>query len=108
MLEYRGVCECGNSRKQVNQDSILMRSNKRCGLFAVSDGIGGLSSGEMASGKVTEALSNWWDAALPRIACGSITDAADELENVIQSVNDELLSGTVRCGATIVLLFDYQ
>ena len=104
MLEFRGVSERGNSRKQVNQDSILMCSNGACGLFVVSDGIGGLASGEVASRKVTAALRNWWDVASSRISSSPITSAADELEDVVLSVNDELLSGTVRCGATIVSL----
>lgn len=104
MLEFRGISERGNSHKQVNQDSILMRSNGSCGLFAVSDGIGGLAGGEIASGRITEALCNWWDSVLPRISNSPITSAADELENLILSINDVLLSGTVRCGATVVAL----
>lgn len=104
MLEYRGISERGNSRKAVNQDSILMCGLGECGLFAVADGIGGLAHGDRASKTVTDALRSWWDRNSMILTNWAITAYADELEAVLRSVNQKLLECPEPCGSTISLL----
>lgn len=104
MLDFREISERGNSRKKVNQDRVLTCSSGDCGLFAVSDGIGSFFNSELASERITKALRRWWDTSLCRIPHCSIADAADELEELILTVNDELLAQSQKCGATIAVL----
>jgi serine/threonine protein phosphatase PrpC len=58
-------------RKKINQDSLLIKTAKspygRLGLFIVCDGMGGLSSGELASGTVINGMSKWFDEILSHI-----------------------------------------
>ena len=59
-----GFCWSRGLRKEINEDSILLQQIRtkrgKIVLAAVSDGIGGLSEGEMASGFLMEELRRWF------------------------------------------------
>lgn len=56
-------------RKATNQDALLLKvgSNKfgKKAIFAICDGMGGLSSGEIASSTVIKHLSDWFENEIP-------------------------------------------
>lgn len=101
-------------RKSVNQDAMLIKIAKspygRIGLFVVCDGMGGLSSGEVASSTAVKDINSWFDEQLPKIDF----DLADseyiynELSCLIFSINKKILSFGRRenkiLGTTLTLL----
>ncbi|MBV1904783.1 MAG: protein phosphatase 2C domain-containing protein [Pseudomonadales bacterium] len=68
-------------RRTVNEDSVLVRSD--IGLWAVADGMGGHSSGDLASSSITEALSEVRSAE-------SLTGLLDAVDDIIVDVNRSL------------------
>lgn len=58
-------------RKKTNQDGLLIKTAQSkvgsIGMFAVCDGMGGLSLGELASSSLIIRISNWFDKKLPQI-----------------------------------------
>lgn len=86
-------------RRKVNEDSMLIRDD--CGLWVVADGMGGHEAGDVASGKITEALG--------RIAVSDGLDSlVDDAIAALKQVNHELieLAGTTdierSIGSTVV------
>lgn len=68
--------------RKVNEDSVLVRDDS--GLWAVADGMGGHEAGEVASGKVTEALG--------RLSASDGLDAlVDEAILALKQVNHDLI-----------------
>ncbi|MDS0525606.1 serine/threonine-protein phosphatase [Clostridium sp. SHJSY1] len=67
-------------RKKINQDALLIKTAKspygRLGLFVVCDGMGGLSSGELASGTVISGMGLWFDEILAHVKF----DTVDEVD----------------------------
>lgn len=85
-------------RRKVNEDSVLVRAER--GLVAVADGMGGHEAGEVASGKVTDALQT-----LPIVY--SLDELADRATEALKAVNGELIalagpSSDRTIGSTIV------
>ena len=93
-LQSAARTHVGKVRK-LNEDSFVDRPE--AGLFAVADGMGGLSRGDHASGLLRSALEN---IALPDDLPGCVQALRDE----IQGVNSELHAavGGGRQGSTIV------
>ncbi|WP_068830279.1 PP2C family protein-serine/threonine phosphatase [Xanthomonas cerealis] len=94
-----GRTAAGNVRRQ-NQDAILLRED--VGLWAVADGLGGHSAGEVASRMVVERLGT-----LPRR--GGVVDFVEGIDTALGEVNAELRA-LARCrgvdviGSTVVML----
>ena len=88
-------------KRKVNEDNFLDRTE--ISVWAVADGMGGHEAGEVASGKLVEALSKL-------SADGSSGEIAEQAEALVQQVNLELLqlaqgSPTPRTiGSTVVIL----
>lgn len=86
-------------RRKVNEDSILVRDD--CGLWVVADGMGGHEAGDVASSRVTEALSQ-----LPRSA--DLDALVDDAIVALKRVNLDLITlaggydGQRSIGTTVV------
>lgn len=106
-------------QKQTNQDALMIKTadttKGKIGFFVVCDGMGGLSSGELASATAIQAMSNWFHQTLPSLL--THTDDFEEqiiscLRNEISEVNDEILSygnqQGIQLGTTLtaILLID--
>lgn len=96
--------------RSINQDSYIAESADEFGLFAVADGMGGHSNGEVASRRLVEELKKWW-----RVFIAERFDferAYDELKAIINNVNlsiyEEYTAKGTTCGTTIALLFIYR
>lgn len=70
-------------RRKVNEDSILVRADR--GLFAVADGMGGHEAGDVASGKVAEALQN-----LPIVY--GLEQLVEQAIDALKKVNQQLIA----------------
>jgi len=87
--------------RSVNQDSFLDRAD--IGLWAVADGVGGLSQGEVASRMVCDALADL-------VPDGGFEAQADAVAERLSIVNEHLVKAAerktdpVRSGSTVVVL----
>jgi type VI secretion system protein ImpM len=88
--------------REVNEDAFLERPD--AGLWAVADGLGGHSDGEIASRMVCDALADFG-------ADAGFEDMLDAARDRIQHVNDHLVRAAtrpvspVRSGSTLVAFF---
>ncbi len=107
MIEYTGISEKGYGRKGINQDAILMRSSANRGLFAVADGMGGLSRGEEASQYIISELDKCWEETISTGIEEDLRQLTDKMKDVLQQCNAVLYSQKEYKGArgsTIVAL----
>lgn len=114
-ITYGGISEIGDRRKS-NQDSILYVHGKVhghfVGLFAVADGIGGLSYGQEISSYIISELKHWWKVDVPQmIEAGNTGDSEVQelLEQEIWDINQAVLKFNrqtgKQSGSTLSLLF---
>lgn len=96
----KGLC------RDRNQDAVWAGVQEGLGLFVLSDGMGGHSSGELASNAVTAAFAAYWQQLLK----GRRHDfelLSQQIQQVIRQVNQDIFlkwnQGQV-CGATLVVL----
>jgi type VI secretion system protein ImpM len=101
-LRYRSAAASDAGRvRPINQDSFVERTD--VGLWAVADGLGGHSDGEIASRMVCDALADF----VPGAGFGDMVDTAGRR---IADVNDHLsraatsLLNPVQRGSTVVVL----
>jgi serine/threonine protein phosphatase PrpC len=69
------------ARRKHNEDAVLARPE--IGLWAVADGMGGHESGEIASQRITDSLTEVTPAA-------SLSDTVDRVDDTLVAVNDGL------------------
>lgn len=85
--------------RDVNEDSILVRTD--AGLWAIADGMGGHRVGDIASGKIVEALESVPNANL-------LSDFVDAVDDALLQVNADIMHyalenfGSSSMGSTIV------
>lgn len=96
--------------RSVNQDSVFSAAENEYGLFAVADGMGGHTSGEIASRRLTAALEEWWNGFCDEIydfnKC--YDDLRGVIDNVHKSIYEEFTEKGTICGTTIALVFIYS
>lgn len=96
--------------RENNQDSIFSGVSDGVGLFVVADGMGGHFGGEIASGRLTDAMKIWWNGFQAN-KC-SFDECRDQLKEIITNVNNSIYAeyssqGKI-CGTTVALLFIYD
>ncbi len=92
-----------------NEDSFLIRNYKSHFLVLVSDGVGGLESGEIASGFIKRSFDKWFDRNIQRFNDMSIDEIKNNIHNEIIKIHENLLDIAEdkgdNFGATLTLLF---
>ncbi|MBR6771462.1 MAG: serine/threonine-protein phosphatase [Lachnospiraceae bacterium] len=84
-------------RKEVNQDSILVKhaqtEREEVMLAVICDGMGGLSKGELASATVIRAFSDWFDWELPKEIEGlsDLRAIGKKWESMLINLNAQIL-----------------
>ncbi|WP_035765636.1 PP2C family protein-serine/threonine phosphatase [Butyrivibrio sp. NC2002] len=109
---YYGYTDTGKKR-DINQDSILMKAEGENGIFCVADGMGGHSHGEIASSLIAERIGEWADINLfsekdgVKIQEDRFDSLCDSFEECIHMVNEEIRREyciDCVCGSTLVAL----
>lgn len=106
---------CAGRRRAINQDACCALTARAGGrevaFFAVCDGVGGLSCGEVASSGTVRELARWFEGWV--VAAGGareldLAEAADSLSAFSASLNERILaysrSLNVRMGTTLTAL----
>ncbi|MBR4981533.1 MAG: serine/threonine-protein phosphatase [Lachnospiraceae bacterium] len=111
-IVYSGICDIGLKREN-NQDSIFTYSgkDKDVSLFVVADGMGGYSSGELASQMITNKLSQWVEHFSIELYDGNFLKMMESLEHKLEEINSEIFfryNQEQICGSTCILLFIYK
>lgn len=92
-----------------NEDSFLLRNYHSNMLAIISDGVGGLESGELASGFIISSFDKWFDRNLYRLDDLSIEEIKNILSNEIIKIHENLLDISEdrdkNFGATLTMLF---
>ena len=101
--------------KQNNQDSLCLKIAEtkfgEVALGVVSDGMGGLKKGELASATVIRAFSDWFDKVLPNNLGNTIDfkQIAEQWNNLITSLNYRIaeygIKAGIQLGTTICAIF---
>ncbi|MGL5150377.1 MAG: PP2C family protein-serine/threonine phosphatase [Clostridium sp.] len=101
--------------KKVNEDNFLIKvakfNNREFGLFAICDGLGGLSNGDFASKRMVQQLEKWWNNKIQGVLNADIEDRdiLIEFSIVMREVNRELINygkeNNLKLGTTASVLF---
>ena len=103
MISSYGFSEIGNSKKNINQDAIFYNDNGVTGIFVVSDGVGGMKSGEVASSKVCEKIQTAWSTVNSN-EISDIKEIVSVIKEKLTECHEEILSEYGNeCGATVVV-----
>ncbi len=105
--------------KKINQDNILVRTaqnrHSSYGIFAVADGMGGLSHGEVASRIACDFLNSWWEEEIPHLLNNDkihFEDLEISLEKLFNKINGEIFKFASQAGenagTTLSVLFIYN
>ncbi|URZ04992.1 PP2C family protein-serine/threonine phosphatase [Clostridium felsineum] len=103
--------------KETNEDNILVKigedKNGDFGMFVVCDGLGGLSSGEVASNMAVMRLKIWWEEDLKNLIKQKkenqiIYILSDVLREINQSIIQYGINKGKRLGTTVSLIFMYK
>jgi PPM family protein phosphatase len=109
--------------RKINQDRLLVKVGEEdesgeFGLFAVADGMGGLSAGEKASSICIEELNSWWNEELSELLVLDVTIyetmrlISEKLENELYRINEKVISyGNEmgkKIGTTLTAAFVYM
>ena len=108
---YRGISDIGLKRN-ANQDGILMysKSEYEISLFAVADGMGGHSHGELASREIIIGLKNWISSIQPQFFQYNFSKLMRLLEDKLLEINRKIFHEYNQdkvCGSTCVILLIY-
>ena len=109
-IKYGCFSDVGKVR-EVNQDSIFCRQKDGVGLFAVADGMGGHTDGELASQEVADQLIQWWNVYVTESEPSDFVDLIKSLEKTIRIANNNInqkYNNGVICGCTLAVLFIFQ
>ena len=79
-------------QRSVNQDNVFADEKGDYGIYVVSDGMGGHSKGEMASGKAVEMIGDWWKRNYTILKNSSIEEITNIISELIQNINAEILA----------------
>jgi len=111
-IKAAGLTDIGSLREE-NQDEVILSPKK--GLFAVSDGMGGLPQGGDASAYVCRAFPMVMESCEPLLEKATTEEAAGILRETVQMISDGLYqrgnsSGIFMFGATLagVMMFQEQ
>ncbi len=110
-LDAYGISDVG-IRKTVNEDSFVYKiadaNGNVAGLFAVADGVGGLSEGDKASQTCIRRINLWWESELARYSNGDETIDTNSLRESILDCNSRIMKSSVdkgvRSGTTLTMV----
>ncbi len=103
--------------REVNQDNILVKigedENNDFGMFIVCDGLGGLSSGEVASKMAIVSFKEWWEGELIYLLKQNLEDDLQYiLTDLIMVINKNIIKYGIsigsKVGTTLSVLFIYK
>jgi Serine/threonine protein phosphatase len=102
-ISYAGLADIGSLRS-TNQDEVILAPE--LGLFAVSDGMGGMSQGGTTSAYVKKAFPLVAETGIPHLKTSDSKGAARLLKEFVQLISDRLYeqgnsTGYYQYGATI-------
>ncbi|MDD3223246.1 MAG: serine/threonine-protein phosphatase [Clostridium sp.] len=116
ILMVGAASDKGNVR-EVNQDNILVEigeyEGKDFGMFVVCDGLGGLTSGEIASKMAIVRLKKWWEEELIYLIKRNLeNDLQRILAKIIKEINRNIIEYGIEIesnvGTTLSLIFIYK
>lgn len=118
-IELVHFSDCGPFRR-ANQDAYCVRIARTpvgvIAMVAVSDGMGGLKHGEVASATVTAAFADWFDRTLPGMLRGGLTasEVSGSWNTLLQLQHEKIRTfgqqNEIRIGTTasVILLTETQ